>query len=55
MLGFVKSILKARLMGAVLRRGVFGGPLGTGLIVAYFGKKAWDNIQRGKRARRLYS
>ncbi len=53
MFGLVKNIIKARLMGRLLTRG-FGGPFGTALIMGYFGKKAYDNIQRTRRARRVY-
>jgi hypothetical protein len=53
MFGLIKNMIKARLMGRLLTRGL-GGSLGTALMVGYFGKKAYDNIQRNRRARRAY-
>ena len=53
MFGLIKNIVKARLMGRLLTRGI-GGSFGSALMMAYFGKKAYDNIQRQRRARRVY-
>lgn len=39
---------KTRMIGGFLRRGV-GGKLGTGLMLAYFGKKAWDMMRRNRK------
>ena len=49
--GTVMRFAKARMMGRMLRRG-FGGPIGTALMMAYFGKKAYD-MTRGSRRRRV--
>ena len=43
----VMNVAKARMVGRVLQRGL-GGKLGTALMVAYLGKKAYD-IARAKR------
>jgi hypothetical protein len=52
MFGLVKNIIKARLMGRLLTRGI-GGSFGSALMMAYLGKKAYDTYQR-RRARRAY-
>ena len=52
MFGLVKNMIKARLMGRLLTRGV-GGSFGSALMMAYVGKKAWDMYQR-RRPRRAY-
>jgi hypothetical protein len=41
---------KARMIGRLLRRGV-GGKVGTALLVAYMGKKAYDHFRAGQRVR----
>jgi hypothetical protein len=53
MFGMIKNIVKARLMGRLLTRGI-GGSLGSTLMMAYFGKKAYDHYQRSRRARLVH-
>jgi hypothetical protein len=50
MFGLVKNVIKARLMGRLLTRGM-GGGFGSALMMAYFGKKAYDTYRR-RRVRR---
>ena len=45
------NVAKARMMGKVLRRGA-GGSFGTALMLAYFGKKAYD-MSRARGRRRI--
>jgi hypothetical protein len=45
----VKTLAKARLMGGLLRRGV-GGKLGTAMMLAYVGKKAYDAARQRRAA-----
>jgi hypothetical protein len=47
----VKNVAKARMMGGLLRRG-FGGRVGTAMMLAYFGKMAYD-AAKTRRARRM--
>jgi hypothetical protein len=42
------QIGKARMISRILGRTI-GGRLGTGLMIAYFGKKAFDQYQARKR------
>jgi hypothetical protein len=51
--GLVKNMIKARLMGRLLTRGM-GGGFGSALMAAYLGKKAYDAYQRRKHVRRAY-
>jgi hypothetical protein len=51
MLNALMGLAKAKMVGGLIRRGV-GGKLGTGLMLAYFGKKAFDNMRRGRRKTR---
>jgi hypothetical protein len=53
MFGMIKEIVKARLMARLLTRGI-GGSVGSALVMAYLGKKAYDNIRRHRRARSAY-
>jgi hypothetical protein len=51
--GALKGIAKARMMGTLLRRGV-GGKVGTGLMVAWLGKKAYDAMKSKRPATYRY-
>lgn len=49
-MGFFNFLLnygKSRMIGSILRRTI-GGPMGTGLLAAYLGKKAY-NYYRSRR------